>query len=205
VAGPPRLRRTAGAATLALVGVPSPASAHGSTQVGDFYGGLLQPLYHPESLLLLLALGLWAGQVPPARQWVPPLAFAGATLLGAGLGLAGLSPAPALWLVRGGALGLGLMVAARWVPPALPAVGLALVLGLGQGQYASFSERQEVERVLLYVLGAGLAPLLVCGWLVTLAERARAFWAQIALRVAGSWIATIALLVSALELAGARG
>lgn len=190
---------------LAVALLPSTARAHGSTETGDFYAGLLQPVHHPESLLLLLALGLWAGQLPPSRQWLPPLLFAGATLLGAGLGLAGLVPVPAAWLVRGGALVLGLAVAARWTAPAALATGLALLLGLGQGHHASFSERQQVERALLYLLGAGLAPLLVCGWLVTLAERARAFWAQVALRVAGSWIATIALLVSALELVRPRG
>jgi hypothetical protein len=52
----------------------------------------------------------------------------------------------------------------------------------------------------LYALGLALAPLVTSGWLILLAERARAFWIQVGVRVVGSWIATIALLVTALAL-----
>jgi hydrogenase/urease accessory protein HupE len=190
------------AAFAAIALAAGPAHAHGATDVGDFYAGLLQPVYHLESLLLLLALGLAAGQAPAERRHAVPLAFAGATLVGAAAALAGGALPQADWLVRGGSAALGLLVAARWIPDPRVALILALALGVGQGQHAALADRADLARPWLYALGLALGPLVVGGWLIALADRARAFWLQVGWRVAGSWIATIALLVAALELAG---
>jgi hydrogenase/urease accessory protein HupE len=182
---------------------PGPARAHGATDVGDFYAGLAQPLYHLESLLLLLALGLFAGQAPPERRYAAPLAFAAATLVGAAAALLGLELPGAVWAVRAGSLVCGLAVAARLAPGLGVFAAAGLVFGLGQGHYAALGDRAELARPALYALGLALGPLVTSGWLILVAERARAFWMQVGLRVVGSWIATIALLVCALALASA--
>lgn len=177
------------------------AHGHGATDVGDFYAGLAQPVYHLESLLLLVALGLFAGQAPAERRYAAPLAFAGATLIGAAAAVLGLELPGAVWVVRVGSLLLGLAIAARR-GTALPVLlALGAVLGLGQGHYAALGDRADLARPALYALGLALGPLVTSGWLILLAERARAFWMQVGLRIVGSWIATIALLVSALALA----
>jgi hydrogenase/urease accessory protein HupE len=204
-AGLKRARRTLAAPAAVFFAVAlaaGPARAHGATNVGDFYAGLMQPVYHLESLLLLLALGLFGGQAPAERRHAAPLAFAAATLVGAAVALLGGALPQAAWLVRGGSAALGLLVAARWIPGLRLSLLLAIALGVGQGQYAALGDRADLARPWLYALGLALGPLVVSGWLIALAERARAFWMQVGWRVVGSWIATIALLVMALELAG---
>gem|GEM_PF-348941 len=184
--------RVASAAALLLAA--SPAWAHGTSNLGDFYSGLAQPVFHLVSLLLLLTLGLSAAQMPEGQRLEMPLAFSVGTLAGAFAGLAGVAVPGTEGVVQGGTLCLGILVAARWrlpLPAALLAGGL---LGLAQGHFGTFGDRETVGRPLLYALGQGLAPVLLASWFVALADRFQAAWLQIAIRVAGSWIATIALL-----------
>lgn len=192
---------------LCIALAPAPAAAHGTMQAGDFYAGLLQPAFHLESLLLLVALSLWTGQLQPPDQGRLPAAFSAAVLVGGLAGVAGLGEAAAgaaAWSVRGGALALGLLVASRPPQPRTLRYGLAIVLGLGQGHLGSLADRAALTRPLLYVLGLALAPLVLGGLAIGVSERFQAFWVQVAFRIAGSWIATVALLVSALQLAGPR-
>jgi len=191
------------AALVGLLLAAAPAWAHGKSNLGDFYSGLSQPVFHPVSLLLLLTVGLWAAQMPEGKRLEAPLAFAVGALAGAFVGLAGLAGGLVPWtqgIVQGGALLLGVLVAARWRLPLPVAVLAAGFLGLAQGHFGTFADRSYVARPLLYALGQGLAPVLVASWFVALADRLQAVWLQIAIRVVGSWIATIALLASVLAL-----
>jgi len=182
-----------------VLGLPAPAAAHGM-RVGEFYAGLAQPLFHPESLLLLLAFGIWAGRREPHPPGALPLVFVVAVGVGASAGLVGLALPPAAWAVRAGALVFGLLAAAERTAPLPVAALLCAVVGLGHGHVAAFEDRGAAERPILYALGVALAPLLAWGQVAAFTERVRAFWARVGLRVAASWIATIALLVSALGL-----
>lgn len=185
----------------ALLLAASPASAHGSASLGDFYAGLSQPLYHLESLLLLLALGLWVGQRAEREQLAGFVAFVAASLVGASASLLGVTTPAALWGVRLGTIALGLLTAARWFPPLWLAVALGAVLGAAQGSFGAGGDRGEIARPLVFTIGLGVAPLLVASWFVALADRFRARWMEIGFRVVASWIATIALLVAALAAA----
>jgi urease accessory protein len=194
-------RSVACAATALTLAAPQAARAHGSAALGEFWGGVLQPAFHPESLLLLLGVGLWVAQLREPTRWRLAIPFVVAAVGGGALGLAGAALPGFAWIVRGGALAAGLFVAAQRALPAAFLVGLAVLLGLGQGYAATFADRADLARPLLYLAGVGLAPLVVCGQLVMVADRFRAFWVGVAFRIAGSWIATIALLVASLELA----
>lgn len=188
---------------LASVLAAAPASAHGNASMGDFYAGLLQPVYHLDSLLVLLTVGLWAGQMhTAARRLTGPPFFAAATVVGGLAGVLGAQLAQPVWIERAGALLLGVLVAVRLAPPRPVVALLSVIFGLGHGLYGTLGELSTTGRPALYLLGLGVGPFLVTGWLVALADRVRAFWMQVGFRVAGSWIATIALLVSALGLAG---
>lgn len=194
-------RAVAAAVALAAFGAPCAALAHGSMQIGDFYGGLAQPIFHPESMLPLLAVLLWSVQGrEPIRPRVP-LAYALATVAGSVLATASIDFPPALWLARAGALAIGLAVAARIASDERISVPIALAVGLAAGHQAAWPERADITRPWLYALGLGMAVVVVWGYLGSFASRFRAFWAEIALRIAGSWIATVTLLVSALALA----
>lgn len=195
-----RLLAAAGGALGSLLAA-APASAHSSASMGDFYAGLLQPVFHLDSLMLLLTVGLWAGQMhTAARRLTGPPFFAAATVLGGIATLLGVHLAQPVWIERAGALVLGILVAARLTPPRPVVAALSIVFGLGHGLYGTFGEVNAFGRPSLYLLGLGLGPFLVTGWLVALADKVRAFWMQVGFRVIGSWIATIALLVSALGL-----
>ena len=207
-AAPPARRHPALPALLLALAVtwlhPAPALAHGSLAVGDFYTGMLHPLLHFETLLPLVALALWAGQLGGAHAWRLPLAFSAAALLGAVAGLLEIEPWLGRWLLRLSMLVLGLMVAASGRLPAWLAMAMACFFGIEQGQANTYDPEQEIARPLLFLAGLGSSIGLVFFHVVTRVVRYQAFWVQIAVRVLGSWIAATGLLVLVLEWAANR-
>lgn len=180
---------------------PEAAFAHGMLQAGEFYTGLAQPLFHPEALLSLCAVLLWSSQQTEPEQHRLPFVFCATLLAGCSVAWLGWSPPGMGWVQRAGALGLGLLVAARLPLPGPLAYAIVAAIGLAQGSEAIRPDLGTLGRPWLYALGLAATSLVLWGWLVLFTERFRAFWAQVALRVAGSWIATVTLLVSALALA----
>ena len=194
----PRAARAALLGSL-LASAATPAYAH-TLPIGDFYAGLLQPALHLPSLLLVLCVALGATQLEGSARGGAPLAFAAGCLAG---GVAALATGPlsgAGWVVRAGTLALGLAIALRRVPTGVAGLLLAGVLGVAQGGHALAGE-EGLARPLLYALGAAFAPLPLAGAALAFVERVRAFWLEVAVRIAGSWIATIALLAGALDVA----
>ena len=185
----------------ALLLWPWCAEAHlVTTGLGPVYDGIGHLLVTPEDLLPVLALALFAG------------------LRGAGAGRRVLCVLPSAWLV-GWCVGLlahglpgfpipalsllilGTLVAAdlRLPPPAVTvlAVGLGLVHGLLNGV-----AMQQAGAGVLGLLGllAALFVLvtLVAACVVSLHQQ----WTRIAVRVAGSWIAAVGLLMLGWALRG---
>jgi hydrogenase/urease accessory protein HupE len=183
---------------------PAPALAHGSLAVGEFYTGMLHPLLHFETLLPILALALWSGQLGDARAWHLPVAFSAAALVGAVAGILDVEPPVGRPLLLLPMLVLGLLVAVRGRLPAWLAVAMVLFFGIGQGQANTYDPERQIERPLLFLAGFGSSIGLIFFHVVTRVFRYRAFWIQTAVRVLGSWIAATGLLVLALEWAGGR-
>jgi len=207
--GAPSARRTSAHLTplLALAAAwlhPAPALAHGSLAVGEFYTGMLHPLLHFESLLPILALALWSGQLGDARAWHLPVTFSAAALVGAVAGILDVEPPVGRSLLLLAMLVLGLLVAVRGRLPAWLAMAMVLLFGVGQGQANTYDPEQEIERPLLFLAGFGSSIGLIFFHVVTRVFRYRAFWVQTAVRVLGSWIAATGLLVLVLEWAGGR-
>ena len=190
-----------------LATVPKPAAAHAGLGGG---GGFLSGVFHPfvaiEHLILLLGLGLLSARVP--REQRGP----GFTLLGVGL-LLGVAVAQ---MAPGGAITaaiLGLAVVTGGLvslaPHRLSAVllaGLASLIGLAVGLDTDIITGWQHGLAALAVSTAGLATgvyliVLDAAALASLAAR-RPF--PIAVRVAGSWIAAIGLMLLALSLAPVR-
>ena len=196
----PRAARAALLGSLLAVVGGGPAHAH-TLPIGDFYAGLLQPALHLPSLLLVLGVALGATQLEGGARGGLPLAFAAGCLAGGVAALAA-GPLPAAgWIVRGGTLALGLAIALRRVPTGVAGLLLAAALGVAQGADALAGE-EGLARPLLYALGAAFAPIPLAGAALALVERAHAFWLEVGVRIVGSWIATIALLAGALDVAG---
>jgi hydrogenase/urease accessory protein HupE len=165
---------------------------------------MLHPLLHLETLLPLLALALWAGQLGGSHAWRLPLAFSAAALLGAAGGMLEVEPWLGRWFLRLSMLVLGLMVAACGRLPAWPAMAMVCLFGIEQGQANTYDPQEEVQRPLLFLAGLGSSIGLVFFHVVTRVVRYRAFWVQTAVRVMGSWIAATGLLVLVLEWAADR-
>jgi hydrogenase/urease accessory protein HupE len=193
-----RRTRAAGAA---LVGAAVAAPAHAHTlPVGDFYAGLLQAALHLPALLLVLAVVLAATQLAGRARALLPLAFCAGSLAGALAVVLGAALPAAGPLARTGSAALGLAVALRRVPTGAAGAALAGLLGSAHGADALAAE-PALARPVLYALGVACAPLPLVGAFQALCESVRAFWLEVAVRVAGSWIAAIAVLAGALELA----
>lgn len=193
--------RGALAAGIALLLWPWHAEAHlVTTGLGPVYDGIGHLLVTPEDLLPVLALALFAGLRGASAGRCVLCVLPVAWLAGGGIGLLahGLPalPIPALSLLI-----LGTLVAAdlRLPPPVVTA--LAVGLGLVHGVLNGMAMQQGCAGGLgllgilaaLYVLVA-----LVAACVVALHQQ----WTQIVVRVAGSWIAAMGLLMLGWALRG---
>lgn len=197
--------RTRAVAGALLVLVPGLAAAHTPIAgIGDFYNGMLHPLRVPAHLLAVLAVGLLIGQQRSRALQPAALAYLAATttgLVGAGLGfVVGLQP-----LLLAGAAVCGLLVAWRPVLPVWIGVALGGLIGFAIG-LDSGPNLLELQAKIAALLGAGITVYLVFLYATALADRLSArHWQQVAVRVVGSWIAAIALLVLSLSLTALKG
>ncbi|HEX2484526.1 MAG TPA: HupE/UreJ family protein [Myxococcota bacterium] len=195
------LGRRSRTALVCGLAVATPAGAHAHTlPVGDFYAGLLQPVLHAPSLLLVLGVALAATQLAGRARAGLPLAFCAGTAAGAlAFAVAGALPG-AEAIARVGAAALGVAVALHRVPGGVVGALLAGLLGAAQGA-GSLAAEPDLARPALYALGVACAPLPAVGALQLALERFPHRALELAVRVAGSWVAAIAVLAAAVELA----
>lgn len=184
-----------------LAGLVLPGLAHAHSAVAgmnSFYAGLLHPLLTLPHVLVLLGLGIWLGQHPPLRLKTPMLAYAtgcaAALLLTTRIAM----PPSSQTAVVAVALGCGLLVAAsarlhiglRATVAAVAAIAVALDSGV-DGAPANLATA-------LTLLGTWISTtVLVANIAYYTALCPQRPWVQIALRIAGSWMAAVSLLVLA--------
>lgn len=185
-----RIHRLLG--VLVLCACASEAHAH---LVGDafspFYGGLVHPLVSPQDVMALLGLGLLAGLGGPAAgRWLLitlPLAW-----------MAGMSFAPWCIVPELPAILLtilvGVLVAVGrpWSPVVVGVLALlvGIMHGVGNGQ-----ELTHVSRRFLATVGIISAVAMFSALLAGQVVMMRRPWMQVLLRVLGSWLAAIGLLM----------
>ncbi len=187
--------RSVAAAAVVLLVAPEAAQAHlVNSGLGPFYDGVLHLLMSPGDLLGLIAVSLLAGlRGPEAGRWVViilPLAWLVAAFVGRYTPVA----VDITWLSTLSFLVLGLLVAldAQVSPPLLAwlAAGFGGLHGLLNGSA-------------LAAIGAGTSTLLgiiMAVWMLALLTTAavvplRAVWSRTLVRVAGSWIVAVGMLV----------
>jgi hydrogenase/urease accessory protein HupE len=196
--------RTLGLAAAALL-VPVPSPAHlVNTGLGPFYDGVSHFALTPEDLLPALALALLAGQRGSRAGRLALFGLATAWLLGGlgGLVFPTIESATALTTVS--LLALGGLVAAEarlrpdWV------TGLALVVGLLHG-YLNGAAMAQAKLGVLGLVGIVSTLFVTVALAAALVVAIRAPWGRIAVRVAGSWIAAVGLLLLGWSLRGATG
>jgi urease accessory protein len=178
-----------------LVLLPAPAHAHlVNTGLGPFYDGVSHFALTPEDLLPALALALLAGQRGSRAGRLAMFALPMAWLLGGLVGLAfpTITYAPALTTVSFLALG-GLVAAEARLRPEWVS-GLAVVFGLVHG-YLNGAAMSQAKLGALGLVGIVSTLFVTVALAAAMVVAIRVPWGRIAVRVAGSWIAAIGLLL----------
>lgn len=119
------------AAALALCAAASPALAHNVEGAGGFVAGLAHPVFGPDHVVAMVAVGLWGAFLGAPAIVLLPIVFPLVMAFGGVLGILGL-PLPATETgIAASAIVLGLMVALAARPP-------VWVAGLLVGAFAIF-------------------------------------------------------------------
>jgi hydrogenase/urease accessory protein HupE len=182
----------------------APCAAHAhldNSGLGPIYDGVLHFVLGPEDLVPALAMAVLAGQHGPAVARRMLLALPLAWLAG---GLAGfwMSGAPAVpWIPAVSMLSLGVLVAGGRTLPMPILVAIATLVGVAHGALdgLGIAQARREPVALAGIVGAvTVAATLTAAFVATL----RAEWLRVAVRVAGSWVAAIGLLLLGWSLRG---
>jgi urease accessory protein len=112
------------AAVLLIVAAFSPASAHTGSMSGGFVGGFAHPLFGPDHVVAMVAVGLWGVLLGAPAIWLLPVVFPLVMAMGGVIGILGV-PLPGVEIgIAISAIVLGAMVAlamrpALWVAAVL--------------------------------------------------------------------------------------
>lgn len=190
------------AASLLLI--HSSAAAHTQIQgMAHFSGGLLHPLLTPSHVMIVLASGLLLGQQQPLSLATPMWSFASASAVG--LFLATLWQLPPQWQALLPIIALGIaLLAARAVRVRRNALILlfassGLLIGLDSGLDNGASALQIAVTSLGTWISLNVVLANTAFYLSLCPPRK---WVQIGMRVAGSWIVAICVLVLAFSVKG---
>jgi urease accessory protein len=101
-----------------LASVASPAFAHSEQGVAiDFWGGFMHPIFGPDHVIAMVAVGLWGAFLGAPAIWLLPVVFPLVMAFGGALGVVGI-PLPGVETgIAVSAIMLGAMVAFAAKPP----------------------------------------------------------------------------------------
>jgi len=197
-----RVALAGGAVFAAAAFWPAPAEAHlVTTGLGPIYDGISHVLMSPDDLVPILAMAFLAGLNGPAAGRRTLFALTVAWFAG---GVAGFYSSQSL--VPGAAaamsfLVLGGLTAADWrLSPGI-VTALAVVVGMLHG-WLNGAGIAESQRELLGLVGIASVVFVLVALASAFVVSLRAAWTRIAVRVAGSWIAAIGLLMLGWNLRG---
>jgi len=171
----------------------TPASAHlVSTNLGPVYDSALHFLTSHEYLAPVAALALWAGfQGARHARWTL-FVVTGAWLLGASVGIAPPMSTPTPW-TAGTCLVLGALLAADLTLPLALAAALAATVGLLGGAMSTAAQTPPLGIPSRVAIAGSV--FVVSTLTASLVVPLRVLWMRIAVRVAGSWLAALGLLL----------
>lgn len=191
---------------LALLAAPAPALAHELiSQYGTFLGPAIHIFTEIDHLAAFTVVGLLAGQNEAPARTYGVVAFSVALVLGmvAPLGLEGLGAFESIegLLSAASALVTAMLVAAGLRLPAwliaLVSAALGLVHGIANGLAIAGS-----PWLMGSVLGAGIAALVIAVVSMLMAAALSGLRGRLVVRVIGSWVAALSLLLIGLALRG---
>ncbi len=140
-------------AATALMAVSAPALAHtGVGPVNSFAAGLEHPVFGPDHLLAMVAVGLWAALAAPKLFWVAPLGFVAGMLGGGVLGMTGMEVPGIEAMIVGSVVLFGALAMFKVQTAAVVAFAAAALFGAAHG-FAHGAEMPDGGVALQY--GAG--------------------------------------------------
>jgi urease accessory protein len=103
---------------LTMILMTAPAFAHSENGVAiDFWGGFTHPIFGPDHVIAMVAVGLWGAFLGAPAIWILPVVFPLVMAFGGALGVAGV-PLPGVETgIAISAIMLGAMVALAATPP----------------------------------------------------------------------------------------
>jgi urease accessory protein len=176
-------------ATILLTIMATPAFAHvGDGLTGGFLGGFEHPLFGPDHVVAMVAVGLWGAFLGAPAIWLLPVVFPLVMAFGGALGILGV-PVPGIEIgIAASAIVLGLMVALAARPPLWVAAVLVGAFAIFHG-HAHGAELPPGADAVAYSVGFVVATgmLHLCGIAFGLLTRWSA--GRLAVRAAGGAIA----------------
>lgn len=140
---------------LLLAGAPTWAH-EGEGLSGGFVSGFLHPLFGPDHVVAMIAVGLWGAFLGAPAIWVLPIVFPLVMAFGGVLGVLGV-PLPAVETgIAASAVVLGLVVAFAARPPLWVAAVIVGVFAIFHG-HAHGAELPESANAVSYSLGFVMA------------------------------------------------
>lgn len=168
--------------------LPHRVMAHEGDSTGGFVSGITHPVFGPDHVLAMVAVGLWGAQLGSPAVWLLPVAFPLVMASGGFLGLIGI-PIPGVEIgIAASAITLGMMVVLRAKPNVYVALFLAGVFAVFHG-HAHGVELPEGESGILYSLGFVLGTGLLHGCGICLGLIHGLKWGKYAIQGSGALIA----------------
>ncbi len=194
--------------SFAAVLCAAPANAHGTLAGGGgFYAGAAHPFLAWDHLLLLLAIGLLLGRRPKRDAAVPLLVLALALLAALVAGAIDLGPSVVPGFILGLGILSGVLLASGMAPPIIGMILLAAATGFGVGldtDVPILNAFSNLDQYTTYI-GVFVAVAVIVLDMMALSLVVRRAPFTIGLRVIGSWIAAVCLMVLALQFRSITG
>jgi urease accessory protein len=178
-----------------LIAAPSAHAHLMNTGLGPFSDGLTHLIVTPEDLLPVIALALLAGLRGPRFGRAVLFALPVAWLVGSAAGLLLVPPITLPVAETIVTIGLGVLLATDRPLPLIWVAGLAVLLGLLHGILNGSELPKTSSSGQISAAGVAVALFVAVSLSAGQAASMRVPWARVAVRVAGSWIAAIGLLM----------
>ena len=173
-----------------LVLLALPGLAHTGSVTGGFLGGLAHPLFGPDHVVAMVAVGLWGAFLGAPAIWLLPIVFPLVMAFGGVLGILGVAlPGVELGIAISAVL-LGLMVALGARPPLWLAAVLVGAFAIFHG-HAHGTELPAGADAVAYAIGFVIATGLLHLAGIAFGLLARWPMGQVAVRTAGGLIALV--------------
>lgn len=167
---------------------------------GQIVNGALHPLMTPSHVLILLGLGLLLGTQVPLDLKTPLRVFAPVTAIALALTASGRVTGVYQPLLIGIAMGIAILVGLAWKLPLVGRMVLCAVAALGVG-LDSGVESGTAFQIAKTLVGTWLCVNVAVVYIAICASNgADKKWAMTAIRIIGSWIVAISLMVLAFSL-----